>query len=228
MADLSIQVQSRTILGKRVGSLRAESMIPAVVYGGKENLNITLKRNDFVKIYKQAGASTIINLVVDGKKTVPVLINDEQVDPVTSEFIHADFYELDLTKEITVPVQLIFVGEAPAIKELGGTLVHGLSKVEIRCLPTSLIHTIEVDLSSLKTYDDVIHVSDLKIPTGVAILNGANVVVAKVVEQKVEVEAPVAAAAVAPELVGAAAKAAEAEAKAGEGDKKGEKKSDKK
>jgi len=205
MEKLTLDAQTRTEMKKKkVWALREEGVIPAVVYGGKENINIKVKKNEFTKLYAKTGESTIITLVLDGKKEIPVLVKEEQVDPILNDYTHVDFKEIDMAKEIVVPVELNFLGEAPAIKELGGTFVRNLNHVQVRCLPSKLVHFIDVDLSALKTFDDAIHVSDLKIPEGIKVTNLATQLVAKVVEQKVEIEpvATEAAAAPTPELIG--------------------------
>lgn len=205
MEKLILNAETRSEMKKKlVWGLRTDGVIPAVVYGGKENINIKVKKNEFTKIYGKAGESTIITLVLDGKKEIPVLVQDEQVDPILNDYTHVDFKEIDMTKEITVSVELNFLGEAPAIKELGGTFVKNLNHIQVRCLPSKLIHQIDVDLSSLKTFEDAIHVSDLKVPADIVVTNNPTMLVAKVVEQKLEVEAPIMAGAAAPtpELVG--------------------------
>lgn len=205
MEKLILNAETRTEMKKKlVWGLRNEGVIPAVVYGGKENINIKVKKNEFTKLYAKAGESTIITLLLDGKKEIPVLVKDEQVDPILNDYTHVDFKEIDMTKEITVAVELNFMGEAPAIKELGGTFVRNLNNIQVRCLPNNLVHQIDVDLSALKTFDDAIHVSDLNVPADIHVINIPTQLVAKVVEQKVEVEAPIAAgtAAPTPELVG--------------------------
>jgi large subunit ribosomal protein L25 len=192
MNEIKLQAQTRTEMKKNlVSNLREQGIIPAVVYGGKENLNIKLKRTDFTKVYKQAGDSTIITLVVDGKKNIPVLVQDEQLHPVKDDYTHADFFEIDMNKEIVVSVALEFINEAPALKEMGGTLVKNLTKIDVKALPANLIHSIQVDLSVLKTFAESIHVKDLVVPATVQLLANPELLVAKVVEQKVEVEAPV-------------------------------------
>lgn len=217
MNELTLQAQTREGLKKKKAyALRQQGIIPAVVYGGKENLNIQLKQTDFTKIYKQAGESSIITLVVDGKKNIPVLVQDEQLDPVKNDYTHADFKEVDMTKEIMVPITLEFINEAPALKELGGTLVKNLTQVTIKALPTKLVHSIQVDLSVLKTFEESIHVRDLVVPADVQLLANPELLVAKVVEQKVEVEVAPVAAAAAPAEAGKAGEAKAGEAKPGE------------
>ncbi|MCC6639525.1 50S ribosomal protein L25 [Candidatus Falkowbacteria bacterium] len=185
MSTLEISAQLRTELGKKNQEVRWAGMIPAVIYGGKQAYNIKVPKNLFDKVFVAAGESTIVNVLLDGK-TIPVLIKEYQLDPVTDDLLHVDLYEVDMTKEITVHIALEFVGEAPAVK-LGGTLVHNMSQLEVRCLPKDLVHEIKVDVSGLQTFEDKILVSDLPIPAGMKVNADASALVAKVDQQKEEV-----------------------------------------
>lgn len=188
MSNPTLQASTRKEIGHYVEHVRAEGMIPAVVYGGKESFNIKMAKVPFDKLFRLAGESTLVDLVIDEKKTIPVLIHDFQRHPVTSEFDHVDFYEVDMKKEIVTKIELHFIGEPPAVKEMGGTLVKNMTTIEIKCLPGDLIHSVEVSLAGLNTFEDSIHVKDLPISPNVKVLTPADSLVAKVVEQKAEVE----------------------------------------
>ena len=150
-------------------------------------MNVKVDKNSFIKIFAQAGESTIVELNFEDGKKIPVLIYDYQRNPVSHEVNHIDFYEVDMNKVITTTIPLVFVGEAPAVKALAGDLFKGLEGVEVTCLPKDLVKQIEVNISSLKTFADVIHVSDLKVPSGMKINNQESVVVAKVMAHIEEV-----------------------------------------
>ncbi len=108
--------------------------------------------------------------------------------PVTGKPIHADFYVFEKGKKIKVDVPLEFVGTAPAIKELGGTLIKVLHTVEIEALPKDLPHGIEVDIASLVNFDSVITAKDIVLPAGVELAISDEDIVASVSEPKEEVE----------------------------------------
>ena len=111
---------------------------------------------------EEAGRSVLIDLEIDGEKR-KVLIHDFQKHPLTNRFIHIDFYQVKMDEEIEANVEIVFVGEAPAVKELGGVLLKTMDEVLVRCLPADLPKEIKVDLSTLKTFDDRIFVKDLNI-----------------------------------------------------------------
>ena len=199
---LKLDSKVRTIVGKKVSQLRKSAKIPAVLYGhGTANQNLELAYNDFEKIYKEAGESTIIDLAIDGGETVKAIISDLQHDPVKHVISHVDLRQVRMDEEIEAAVALKFIGEPKIIKEDGGSLVHNLTEVEIRCLPGDLIHEIEIDVSALASYDDVITIKDLPLPANVEIVgHEPEDVVAMVAKQREEKEEVV----VAPVVEGAA------------------------
>ena len=186
---ISLQATIRNTFGKKTKYLKAEGVIPAVVYGPKEkNLILHVDEKDFLKVLKQAGESSLVELNVDKLKK-PVLIHEIQKDPVSGKIIHIDFYQPDLKKEVEVKIPLAFEGQAPAEKDLGGTLNKNMLEVEVKALPQNLPHEIKVSVESLKSFEDHILVKDLQLPTGVKVLKEADEIVASVLPpQKIEEE----------------------------------------
>lgn len=151
--------------------VRPVGKLPAVVYGkGNATESLSLVPRDFLKLYKEAGESSLVDLTVDGKESGKVLVQEVQVDPVSNRIIHVDLRRIDMNKPITAPVTLKFVGESPIIKSSGGTLVATINTVEVRCLPKDLVSHLDVDISGLVSYDVVLKVRDLKLPVGVAVV----------------------------------------------------------
>jgi len=187
MTNFLLKGQDREIKGKRVKNLREQNLIPAVLYGhGLKNQNLAVKKNDFLKVYEKSGESSLIDLQVNDAKPVKILIHDIQRDPKSNEIIHIDFYQIREDEKITTHVKLEFAGEAPAVKELGGVLVKNYDELEIECLPKDLISSIYVDLTSLKTFSDAIHVKDLLVPASIKIFASPDEVIALVTEVKEE------------------------------------------
>lgn len=184
----SLSAQARTITGRKVKSLRDQKLVPAVLYGfGVEQQFLQIPEQTFRKTYLEAGENQVVDLTVEGsKKPVSVLIREIQIDPIRREVIHADLYAIDITKPIEVQVPIEFTGEAPAVKATGGTLVKKLDDISVRCLPKDFAKFVEVPLAKLVTLEDVITVSEIKVPASWQILNEANEVVATVVPLKVE------------------------------------------
>ena len=188
---LNLSVQIRNEKGKKVRGLRTRGILPAVLYGpGIKNLNLEVEEKEFEAAYKKAGSSSLIslNLKDQGKKFL-VLIHSVQYDPLSGRPIHIDFYQPKLEEEVEAAVPLVFKGEAPAVKNLQGTLVKEISELEVKAKPQQLPRQIEVDISSLKTFEDSIKISDLRVPEGVKILKEGEEIVALVTPpEKVEEE----------------------------------------
>lgn len=174
---------------KKTNELRKNGFIPGVVYGSKgksESLKINSK--DFIKIFKKAGESTLIDLKVNNKEIGKVVINDYQVDPVSGSIIHFDLYKVRMDKKMITNVPIKFINESPAVKNSGGILVKNHNIFEIKCLPGDLIHDIEVDLSVLENIDDIVRVKDLKISDKVEIFADSEIVVVTVIPPRTDQE----------------------------------------
>lgn len=166
--------------------------MPAVVYGyGIEPQNLSVKYLDLERMYQRAGESTLIDLQINEAEPAKVLISEIQTDSVTDRYLHVDFNQIRMDKKLTADIPLKFVGESEAVKSLGGILETSLQTVEVECLPKDLVSEIEVDLSPLKTFDDIIYVKDLKVPAGLEIINDPKNAVALVVEPREEEPEPV-------------------------------------
>ncbi|MBT3816904.1 MAG: 50S ribosomal protein L25 [Candidatus Magasanikbacteria bacterium] len=162
-------------------ALRAELKIPAVVYGPHiESFSIAVPSNLFTKLYENVGESTVIDIVVEGGDTVPVLIQDLQIDPVKRTISHIDFRHVTMGEAMEVKVELVFEGVAPAEKQLGGTLSKGVDSINVRCLPKDLVDHIVIDISVLSTFDDVINTGSIALPEGMTLVDAPEILVAKV------------------------------------------------
>ncbi|MDD5110129.1 MAG: 50S ribosomal protein L25 [Patescibacteria group bacterium] len=190
MTNAQIKAKIRTGIGSaKVDQLRQDGQLPAVLYGHRvASRNIVIPHNDFIKVYRQAGASTLVDIVIDGGAAVPALIQEVQVDPVSQAVIHVDFHQVNLRERITARINLHFVGVSPAVKEAGGVLMTNLTDLEVSSLPQDLVHEITVDISKLKTFSDYIHVSDLKLPNGIQPTAKTTTVVAHVIPPRSEEE----------------------------------------
>ena len=192
---LQLEGTIRKTTGKKVEGLREGGLIPAVLYGPeiKELLALEVNYKNFEKIYREAGESSLISLAVAGEKEKTkeflVLIHDLQTNPLSGNFTHIDFYQPRLGEEIEVMVPLVFDGEAPAQKELGGTLVKNIQEIEIKGVPQKLPKELHVDATILKTFDDRILVKNIALPEGLTIIKDSEEIVALVVPiEKVEEE----------------------------------------
>jgi large subunit ribosomal protein L25 len=189
---ISLTAAKREETGKRAKRLLNDGVMPAVVYGPKqESVAVSLALREFEKVLKSAGESSVIELSGIGAAPLQVLIHEVDRDPVTHVPRHADFYAIEKGAKVEVAVPLTFVGESPAVKA-GASLVKVIHELEIEAEAANLPHDIEVDISVLAEVGAQIHVSDLKIPQGVEVKAEADQVVALIQEVTVEEEvAPV-------------------------------------
>jgi large subunit ribosomal protein L25 len=189
MADRpALAAERRTVTGKAVARLRKEGRLPGVVFGhGTASEPVTIDAHEFELLRRHAGASTLVDLKVAGGTARPVLVSGVQVHPVNRRPLHVDLFAVRMTEELTVEVQLVGTGSAPAT-ENGGTLMHPVSSVRVRALPANLPDVLTYDLSSLVDYDVSITVADLTPPEGVTIQAEPTEVIAKVLAPRVEEE----------------------------------------
>jgi large subunit ribosomal protein L25 len=167
---MELQAQARTIAGKSLKTLRKDGFIPAEFYGrGFPNQTLAVAKGDFEKTLKAAGESTVITLLVDGKKH-PSIIHDIQRDSISGEVIHADFYGVHMDEKIKAHVPIEFTGEAPAVKAHGGVLNKAVSEIEVEALPADLPHSFTVDVGNLAEIDQSIYVRDIAVPDNVKVL----------------------------------------------------------
>ena len=192
MEKLELKAQTRKETGRQVGKIRKDGWTPAVLYGKKtENINLAVNANEFEKLLKKAGESTIVELVTDDNKKHSVIIHDVQYHFLNSNPIHVDFFEVSMTEKLKASIALEFIGESKAIKLQGGVLMKLLSEVEVECLPADLPHNIEVSISTLNNFNDAIHVKDLTVSPKVKILTDGEEMVAKIqAPRSVEAELP--------------------------------------
>jgi len=131
--------------------LRASGKIPAVVYGEKEGGRaIAVDPKVLSRILKTGqGANTLIALNLPGAGDARVLVREYQLDPITHELLHADFYRIAMDKLLRVQVSIVARGEPKGVKQQGGVLDVVHRQIEVECLPADIPSTIEVDVTEL-------------------------------------------------------------------------------
>ena len=163
MEQVPLTAQKRTVLGRRVKTLRREGMIPAHVFGHKvKTIHVQVKAGEFDKVFEKTGETGIIDLAVDGEKR-PVLVKNVQTHPVSDIPLHIDFYQVNLSEKVKVQVPLEIIGEPPAVHKKTGLLLTPVTEVEVEALPADLPEKIEVDVSHFENVGDEIKVKDLKV-----------------------------------------------------------------
>jgi len=186
--DLQIAVDARTASGKQTKRLRAEGIVPGVLFGKTTgSIPVQMDAKAFEALYREAGRTTIFKLSVDGS-TSSVVIKSVQRNPLTGRAVHVDFFAPDLTHEMEVSVPISFSGTAPGVEATGGSLFTSLDHLKVKALPADLPHEFSVDVTSLVDLDAAILVRDLVAAGNFTILNDPDELVAKVMPPRVEVE----------------------------------------
>lgn len=189
--NVTLPAAIRTVVGKAVRHLRKQGELPIILYGHDvEPTTLSVPLPSFRKVFREAGQSTLIDVQLGKDNPVKALIHDVQRDPVSDEIIHADLYKVNMTEKVKTDVPLKFVGEAPAVKELEGSLITQKDHVTIEALPGDLIPEIEVDISPLQTFEDTIKISSIKakIPPAVTVVDDDEDIVALVTPPRSEEE----------------------------------------
>lgn len=187
MEKLLIKANLRQEKGKGAArKIRARGDVPAILYGmGGDPTLLSVNLHDFDTAFKGVeGTGVLIELAIEDKDKLPVMLRDYQVDVISRQFLHLDFQKVDLTKKIKVEVPVHLIGKAPGVKE-GGILEHIRRTIEVKCLPTAIPEAIDADVSHLDI-GHTVHVSDLQLPEGVEILIAPDLSVAAVVEPAAE------------------------------------------
>jgi large subunit ribosomal protein L25 len=189
--DLELTLDAREAQGKANKRLRREGLVPGVVYGkGEDSTNVQVDAKTFETLYRTAGRTSVVKFRIPGhNRASSGFIKSVQRHPLTGRALHVDYLLVDLKVEMEVEIPLVFFGEAPAVEDTGGTLLHNLSSIRVKALPGDIPHEIEVNVSVLTSLDVAIHVKDLNLNRElVQVLTDGDTLVATVVPPRIEEE----------------------------------------
>jgi large subunit ribosomal protein L25 len=184
---------------------RRAGQIPAVVYGAfQEPVSVAVNPRDILKIVRSAtGFNTIFNLAIAGGETTPVMVVDQQVDPIKGDLLHADLKRIDLTKRIRISVPVHVTGEPAGVKVDGGLLEIITRAIEVECLPDEIPESYTLDVTELMMGQSK-RASDVALAGSIKLMSSPDTVVAHIVALRAEEEAtPAEEAAVTPEAAAA-------------------------
>jgi len=186
--NIQLTVQKREVTGRKVKHLRSKGVIPGNIYGADVTSQaVSFDELAFRDVFKEAGETHIVNLTVDGEKSVrPTLIYQVQQDPISRQLLHVDFRQVNLKEKITAVIPLELMGESEA-EDKGAVILTLKNELEVEALPTDLPETLEVDISKLKEVGNVLTVADIKVDADkVKILLESDEVLVKAEEPKEE------------------------------------------
>ncbi|MSR87704.1 MAG: 50S ribosomal protein L25 [Candidatus Zambryskibacteria bacterium] len=175
---LTLKAEIRNI-NTEPADIRKAGQVPAVFYGKKEaSTPIAIRQADFLKVWKEAGESSVVILDMPDGNNKESLIHEVDLDPVTGVPRHADFYVFEKGHKVEVSLPVEFEGSSPAVKDLGGILVKVVHELKIEAMPKDLPHHIIVDVSSLAQFGDQILAKEIKLPHGIELkINPEEVIV---------------------------------------------------
>ena len=211
--EITVTAQVRDTRGKNEACrTRREGQIPAVVYGAfKDPISVAVSPREILKIvHSNTGYNTIFNLTIAGGETTPVMVVDQQVDPIKGTLLHADLKRIDLTKRIRVTVPVHTTGEAQGVKVQGGLLEVITRAIEIECLPDEIPEHFVVDVTELMIGQSK-RASDVALSGSMKLVSAPEAVIAHSVAMRAEEVAAPAEGAAAPAEGAAAATPAEPE-----------------
>ena len=184
----SLQIEKRTIEGKKVKTLRTQGITPIHLYGsGIESLSMQADFKDLIDVLNNNGFSIPITLN-DGKNDILVFARGVQRHPLTEEILHVDFQVVSKDDEVEIEVPVNLSGESPAVKNLGGILIKLLETIKISSKVDKVPESIELDISGIESLEQSLLVSEIKVPEGVEIITDETFAIARVIPPRIEVE----------------------------------------
>jgi large subunit ribosomal protein L25 len=188
--DITVTAEVRSTRGKNEAHrTRRAGQIPAVVYGAyKDAIAVAVSPKEINKIVRSStGFNTIFNLQIAGGEITPVMVIDQQVDPIKGTLLHADFKRIDLTKRIKVTVPVHTTGEAAGVKVQGGLLEIITRDIEIECLPDEIPEDFKVSVADLMIGQSK-RASDVGLAGSMKLVSSPDTVIAHVVALRAEEE----------------------------------------
>ena len=189
-----LAITPRTVMGKANKRLRREGQIPGNISGhNQEPQAVQFSADAFERLLRKGGTRSILRLVMDGSPAQTVLVRHIQRGPASGKPVHIDFTRVNMNESITARLSLHFVGEAPAVKNEGGSLLQVLETIEVECMASAIVDAIEVDISSLTELDSTLSAGDIKLPENYKLITPGDELIAKITAPRGEEPATAAA-----------------------------------
>ncbi len=188
MENVVIKASKRDVLGKKVGQLRREGKLPGVIYGHHmEPISIVMDAREACRSMVGLTPSSIVTLDVDGEKH-SALIRERQRNYLKNTFIHVDFQAVAADEKIRARIEVVLEGNAPAVKNFNGIVLHEKETIEVEALPAHLPERFIVNIDGLENIGDMIRISDIAISDDITVFDDANDVIVSIAGMKEEVE----------------------------------------
>ena len=190
MDVLSLKLSPRTIIGKKVKSLRRLGMVPVHVYGTNlPPLSLQAEAQMLRKVLPQVGTNIPLSVETDGEQGENLcFVREVQRHPVTEEVLHVDFMRVDVSRTIRSEVPVILGGTAPAVRDMGGTVLQPLQSILVESLPMNVPASFHLDISDLDDFEKGLYVRDMVVASGVTFITDPDELLARVAPPRIEVE----------------------------------------
>ena len=187
---LTLKLSPRAVIGKKVKTLRRQGVAPVHLYGGgAESLSLQVETGVLRRVLPRAGYNVPITVEVEGQKGESIcFVRQVQRHPVTEEPLHVDFLRVDVAQTIQAEVPIILDGEAPAVPNLGGTLLQPMATVIVESLPLDMPASFHVDVTMLDDFEKAVRIGDIQVADNVTILREAEEMIARVAPPRIEEE----------------------------------------
>ena len=196
MADrITLTLEPRNAIGKKVRSLRRTGIIPVHLYGpGIDSRSLQSPGPELVKVLTQAGGNTPISITVEGETEEHLAFAREiQWDPVRGTLVHVDFLRAEASIRISAEVPILLEGDSPGARTVFGTVVQQIRTVTVEALPLDMPRDITLDLSVMAEPDSVIRVGDISLPSNATLITDPDAMIARIeVAEEAEAETPAA------------------------------------
>lgn len=184
---IAFSAKKREVKGKKVQALREAGIIPANMYEkGKDSTAIQLPFLEMVKVWKEAGKHTPVEIDLDGEKHL-AMIKTVTYDPVKAVLTHVSFHAINKNETVEAEIPVRIEGDAPAERQ-GNFVIYPTKSVLVKSLPLSLPDVLTANAETLIEPGDTLKVSDLKLPEGVQFITDVDLSIAVVEEPRAEEE----------------------------------------
>ena len=190
MDTLTLKLSPRSVRGKKVKQLRRGGLVPVHFYGrGTEPLAMQVEAGVLRRLISRAGQNIPIAVELEGRSGENIcFVREVQRHPVTEDFLHVDFLRVDVSQTMRAEVPIRLEGDAPAARDLGGTLLQTLNSLDVEGLPMNIPASITVDVTGLDDFEKAIRVGDLVVSAEVEVMADPDQMVVRVLVPRIEEE----------------------------------------
>lgn len=185
-----IKLSNRSISGKKVANLRKDGIMPVHLYGGDGgSLSLQGDSAEINKLLPRVGLNIPVSVVVEGGESGEIcFVREVQRHPLTQDILHVDFLRVDVKSNITASVPIEVIGDSPAVRLLGGTLIQNMQSINVEALPLNVPEKITIDITPIEDFETAIHISDITVEDDISITNPLDALVARVAPPRIELE----------------------------------------